>query len=184
MLNIETFFTERLQLRKLTSEIFAEIFANYTDEELAAFLNLKTPEAIINERERFGRGVYSLHRNIVGFQLIDKVTHEIIGSCGFHMWYKDHSRAEIGYYIMDDANKQKGLMSEAVAFVLDYGFSNMKLNRVEAFVGPANIPSLKIMSKFGFEKEGYCKEHYFVNGALDDSVLFALLKKNYLNRHS
>jgi ribosomal-protein-alanine N-acetyltransferase len=179
-MNIETYTTKHLQLKKLTPDIFADIFTNFNDDALALFLNLKTREAIAKERERYTKGVYSPYKNLVWFHLIETATNEIIGSCGFHTWYKDHSRAEIGYNIIEDANKQKGLMSEAVAFVLDYGFNTMQLNRVEAFVGPNNIPSLKIMSKFGFEKEGYCREHYCFDGVIDDSVLFALFKKNYL----
>lgn len=179
MQQMETFTTERLLLKLHTPQVFDTVFTTLSDGEIKSFLALSSEEELAKEKQRFADGAYAQFKNLRWFQLCDRITNEVLGSCGFHIWYKQHSRAEIGYNLKRDSDKQKGLMSEAVAFILDYGFSTMQLNRVEAFVGPDNIPSLKIMAKFGFEKEGYCKEHYCFNGVLDDSVLFALLRKNY-----
>ncbi len=42
-------------------------------------------------------------------QLIDKKTNKVIGWCGFHTWYTDHNRAEIGYGLFDDNYIIKGI---------------------------------------------------------------------------
>jgi ribosomal-protein-alanine N-acetyltransferase len=55
----------------------------------------------------------------------------------------------------------------------------MNLNRIEALVSPKNIPSLKLITNMGFSQEGILKEHYNVDGILEDSLLFGLLKKNF-----
>lgn len=178
-MQIETFTTERLVLKLHTPQVFEKVFTTSCDDEIKSFLGLENDEELAKEKQRFLDGAYAQFKNLRWFQLCDINTNGVLGSCGFHTWYKQHSRAEIGYNLRRDNDKQKGLMTEAVAFVLNYGFNTMQLNRIEAFVGPDNIPSLKIMAKFGFEKEGYCKEHYCFNGVLDDSVLFALLRKNY-----
>jgi hypothetical protein len=39
--------------------------------------------------------------------------------------------------------KRKGLMTEAVSSIIDYGFNKLNLHRIEALVGSNNIPSLK-----------------------------------------
>ena len=73
----------------------------------------------------------------------------------------------------------KGYMKEAMAEVLRYGFDEMKLQRVEAFIEPFNEPSLKLAKHFGFKQEGHLRKHYMKNNVLEDSLVFALLKDEY-----
>ena len=108
---------------------------------------------------------------------MDKSTEKIIGWCGFHTWYLDHFRAEIGYGLFDENFKNKGIMTEAMKAILEYGFKQMKLHRIEAFIGTYNIPSLKLVEKFGFTKEGILRNHYLKNNVLEDSAVFSLLQK-------
>jgi ribosomal-protein-alanine N-acetyltransferase len=70
-------------------------------------------------------------------------------------------------------------MSEAVAAILTYGFNEMKLYRIEAMVADYNTASVRILEKFGFVHEGRLREHYNVNGKMEDSVLYGLLKKEF-----
>jgi ribosomal-protein-alanine N-acetyltransferase len=67
-------------------------------------------------------------------------------------------------------------MKEAVKPILDYGFTKMLLNRVEALIGAENTPSLKILQANNFTFEGTLREHYNVNEVHEDSLLFSLLK--------
>jgi ribosomal-protein-alanine N-acetyltransferase len=71
-------------------------------------------------------------------------------------------------------------MSEAVSRVIRYGFEEMKLFRIEAFVHPTNAPSIKIIEKNGFFYEGHKKQDYLVDGVYEDSLVYGLLKKDYL----
>ena len=70
-------------------------------------------------------------------------------------------------------------MKEGIKRILDYGFNEMGLNRVEAMIGSYNEPSLKLVRSLGFVKEGLLREHYCKNGELQDSIVFSLLKKEY-----
>ncbi|MFS8083042.1 MAG: GNAT family N-acetyltransferase, partial [Ginsengibacter sp.] len=102
-----------------------------------------------------------------------------IGSCGYHNWYIDHRKGEIGYTINKDENKRKGYMGEAVSTILDYGFKIMILNRIEACISPANVASLSLIKKFGFTREGYLRQHFIREGEIQDTVIFSLLKEEY-----
>ncbi len=108
-----------------------------------------------------------------------KTNNETIGRCGFHNWYKDHHKAELGYALSKDDYKQKGYMSEAVRKIIEYGFSTMNLNRIEACVGPENKASLSVIKKNNFTKEGYLRKHYIRDGEIQDSIIFSLLKEEY-----
>ncbi len=86
----------------------------------------------------------------------------------------------MGYSIYDEAHKNKGYMGEALKAVIRYGFEHMGLNRIEALVGPNNGPSLTLIHRMGFLKEGVLREHYVKNGVAEDSVAFALLRKDFV----
>jgi ribosomal-protein-alanine N-acetyltransferase len=42
--------------------------------------------------------------------------------------------------------------------VLDFGFTEMQLNRIEALVADWNIPSVKLLQRYKFTKAAY--RHY------------------------
>ncbi len=178
-MEFETLTTERLILRKSTPEVYSFIFNNYTDDELKLFLGITTDDELNLEKNKFAGGYTTYRISFLFFHIIDKNTNQTIGGCGFHNWYAQHSRSEMGYHISSDDHKRKGFMTEAVKAVIDYGFNNMGLNRIEAIISPNNIASLKTIEKFNFKKEGYLKEHYFSNGVLEDSLIFGLLKSEY-----
>jgi ribosomal-protein-alanine N-acetyltransferase len=70
-------------------------------------------------------------------------------------------------------------MTEAVKPILQYGFEQMNLNRIEACTGPENVASIKILQKFGFKQEGYLRQHYYGKDQIYDSLIFSLLKAEY-----
>lgn len=91
----------------------------------------------------------------------------------------DHERAEIGYVLFEADYNRKGLMSEAIGPIIEYGFKQMKLNRIEAFIGPKNQASIQLISKLNFVKEGQLREHYCENNRVEDSIVYSLLRKEY-----
>jgi [ribosomal protein S5]-alanine N-acetyltransferase len=171
--------TDRLQLRKLDEAAHHFIFNHYSDAQLMHFLGLSTPEELLKEQEKYRQNLTTYNKKMVNFQMILTQTDTIIGHCGFHTWYTDHRRAEIGYALNADAVKQKGFMSEALAPVIAYGFQTMQLHRIEAFIGPDNIASLKLVEHLGFQREGHLKEHYFKKGKMEDSLIYALLQPDF-----
>lgn len=171
--------TPRLDLRIVDPEVYNYVFKNFNENELMNFLNCEDRLALEKEKIKFQKGHSMFNKSFLFFHILEKATQKMIGWCGFHTWYTDHDRAEIGYILYNDAYKNKGIMSEVLPAVLNFGFEEMKLNRIEAFVGPFNEPSLKLMENMGFNKEGQLRQHYKKNGIIEDSVLFSLLKEEY-----
>lgn len=178
-MEFEYISTPRLKLLKLTPEVYKCIYNNYTDEQLKRFLWLKTDEELAFEKQKYKKGIVTYNYSFTNFQLIEKQTETLIGWCGFHTWVQKHSRAEIGYNLLDDSYKQKGYMSEALKAVIQYGFDVMKLNRVEALVADYNIPSVKLLKNNGFTHEGCLRQHYNVDGKMEDSQMYSLLKHEF-----
>ena len=78
-----------------------------------------------------------------------------------------------------DEYKNQGFMTEALKPVLAYGFNQMQLQRVEAFVGLDNVASIALLKKFGFMQEGCLRKHYHSQGINTDSLVFGLLKETF-----
>lgn len=76
-------------------------------------------------------------------------------------------------FSVDAAAEGKGLMREALAAVVDYGFQDIGLHRIEANHQPQNLRSAALLRRLGFEIQGYARDYLFVGGAWRDHVLTA-----------
>lgn len=174
-----TLETPRLLLRELTPELYDYMFAHWTDNEIIGYLGLVSTADFELEKEKYQKGLTSYYLSFKNFLLVDKGSGSITGRIGYHTWKATHSRAEIGYGLYKDEYKNKGFMSEAMPAVLRYGFEQMGLNRVEAFASPLNIPSIWLLEKYGFVKEGLLRQHYGKNNHIEDSAVYGLLRSEY-----
>lgn len=178
-MHFEILQTEHLQLRKLCPEVFDYIYKAFDDQTLINFLGVESAEALEKEKAKYQKGLSTFNKSFLYFQIIDRKTEKIIGWCGFHTWYLDHDRAEIGYGLFDERFRGKGIMTEALTPVIRYGFHKMNLNRIEAFISPKNTASVRLAQKFGFVQEGLLYAHYRKDGVMEDSAVFSLLQGNY-----
>lgn len=174
--------TKRLKLTGFSPQDMTIIFENFSKEDIKKILGHATDEDYQEEAYKYKNGYASYNRSFILFLVSEKTSNKIIGRCGLHNWNKEHNRAEIGYNISDENYKRKGLMTESVSAIIDYGFNKLKLQRIEALVGSNNIPSLKIMEKHRFIKEGLLRKHYHIADKYEDSVLFSILYNEYLDK--
>ncbi|MFK7786620.1 MAG: GNAT family N-acetyltransferase [Crocinitomicaceae bacterium] len=168
-------YTKRLKLRLVTPEIYEKVF-ELPKTDIMDFFGISTDEELSEEKERLERGLQSFNKTFLYFQLIEKESDTVIGWCGYHTWYTQHDRAEIGYGLVSGQYMRKGIMTEALSSVIEYGFDEMNLHRIEAFASPTNVPSVKLLEAHNFQKEGVLKEHYLKDGIYEDSAVYGLIK--------
>ena len=171
--------TPHYTLLLLTAEKYEAFLKTASDEAIMSLMGLPQ-EKVAAERNKAVFGFRTHNKSFHVFVIVDPQTAQPIGYCGFHTWYLEHGRAEIGYGLYSDAYKGKGVMSEIMTHVIAYGFNELNLQRIEAFISPDNQPSLKLVEKFNFRREGQLRHHYFKNDMYEDSVVFALLHTEYL----
>lgn len=102
----------------------------------------------------------------------------IIGTCTLYHIDTNNRRAEIGYALGSEY-WGNGYMREALTLLINFCFSNLNLNRLEADVDPQNISSIKVLERLGFQKEGYLRERWLVGGGVQDSLFYGLLKNEW-----
>lgn len=157
------------------------IYSNFSDDELLAFLGLSTIESLESEKQKYTGGLTTFNKSYLYHTIKYKATNTVIGRCGYHTWYTQHNRAEIFYDIYPEELKRQGIITEALQAVLHFGFTKMSLHRVEAMTATYNTASINTLKKFGFTEEGILREHYLVDGIMEDSLMFSLLKHEFFN---
>lgn len=133
--SFEEIHTEHLTLRIGHPSTMDEIFALPSELEQMWLLGIKDRRQLRIDQQKHKEGLSTHNRKFVHFFIYEKGGNEVIGWCGYHTWYTDHHRAELGYSFFTDEAKGKGWMSEVVAEVIPYGFDVMHLHRIEAMAG-------------------------------------------------
>jgi ribosomal-protein-alanine N-acetyltransferase len=72
-----------------------------------------------------------------------------------------------------------GYMTEAVNLILKFGFNDLDLHRVEANVQPHNAPSIRLLERCGFVKEGFSEKYLNIGGLWRDHERWAIIRENW-----
>jgi [ribosomal protein S5]-alanine N-acetyltransferase len=172
--------TERLILRSLRIEDADFILREWGSPLVTHYMRDEEPLRSREEAEEWLRPLQTPEK-MPGFRwwgIESKRAQELVGTCGFCRWNKQHHWAEMGYDLWPDYWGQ-GLMPEAVQALLRYGFEVMELNRVEATTHTENQRSMRVLEKMGFQREGLLRENYCREGVYNDQVLFSLLRREW-----
>ena len=102
------------------------------------------------------------NEDFIGEVNISNVQRGIIQSCS------------IGYWIAKDC-EGKGMMSESLELVKEFIFNELKLHRIEAACLPHNMPSLKVLLKNGFIKEGTARKLLKINDKWQDHTVLSFI---------
>lgn len=91
--------------------------------------------------------------------------------------------ASLGYWLGRPFTKQ-GIMTEAILVLAPFAFGALRLHRIEAAAMPANGPSLRLLERTGFSREGYARSYLEIDGAWRDHILFARLASDPTSREA
>lgn len=167
--------TPRLRLRCPELDDAAIMFENLTHPEAARFGGKAPPATVEATREKLEKVLATIRAGEgISWALVDIETGAYLGSAGLWRWDKPHFRAELGYEIAARV-WGRGLMPEAVAPILAFGFQRMDLHSIEAKVHPANTASIRVVEKLGFQREALFRENHWNGVEFEDTAVYSLL---------
>jgi ribosomal-protein-alanine N-acetyltransferase len=67
-------------------------------------------------------------------------------------------------------------MTRGVSALVPFAYEGLRLHRIEAACIPTNQPSIKLLERTGFKREGYAREYLCINGLWQDHLLYARLQ--------
>ncbi|MBI3509591.1 MAG: GNAT family N-acetyltransferase [Bacteroidetes bacterium] len=168
--------TKRLLLRAVHDRDSATVFHLYSNEKVMhqrgePLFESKNEalQKIFYWRKLFATG------NGIRWGIEFTSTKKLIGTIGMKKIFHQHFRADIGYEL-DPAWWNRGIMTEAVKAITDFGFEKMKLHSFEANITPGHIASQRVLEKIGFKNEAHFRENYFYQGWWDSGI-WSLRKK-------
>jgi [ribosomal protein S5]-alanine N-acetyltransferase len=174
-----TLQTERLALRKPFLKDAGALLKISQDAAVMAYYGMAPFEGkaeALSEIEWFNR-LFSRAEGI-RWVMAEKGSGNYIGDIGLHNYVRAHARAEVGFKLAQ-SHWQRGLMTEALGPVLNYGFMTMQLNRIEAVVDPRNVACLSLLKKAGFQREGLLREYEREAQGFVDLVMLSVLKSDW-----
>jgi len=140
--------TQRLVLREFQHEDLDALAAILCDSETMRYYPVSFDRAAVADwiqrnRTRYANDGHGL------WAMILKSTRELIGDCGLVRQTVDAvDDIEIGYHVRRDLWNQ-GYASEAARACRDYGFANLKVDRLISLIRPENLASRRVAEKNG-----------------------------------
>lgn len=171
--------TNRLSLRWISAEDVDDVYTIYSDPEVMRYWS--TPP--LADRNAASKLVSEIHesfkrRELMKWGIARRTDDTLIGSVTlFHPDFT-HRRAEIGY-ALGRAHWGQGYMQETLKAVLTYAFEVLEFHRIEADVDPRNSASIRTLERLGFQREGYLRERWQVNGEIQDALFYGLLRPDW-----
>lgn len=171
--------TPRLLLRKFDENDLTFIYNHFKNEFVSKYLYDNEPPKDENEAKWILDWCLDLESEVhIRWCIVNKDNGESIGTLGFHKYDKTNNSVEIGYDLAEGYIR-KGVMSEALKAILDYGFNEFNFNRVHASVAVKNTASNKLLESLGFTLEGVIRDELYFRGKYYDHNIFSLLKREF-----
>ena len=171
--------TPRLVLRWVSEDDIDSLYEILSVSEVVRYMDrgpLPDREAAVAFQREIAEGNESGRMFKWGVALRDSNT--LIGTTTLFNLNLDNGRAELGY-AMGHAYWGKGYMNEALRALLSHAFEVMELRRLEADVDPRNAASIRTLERLGFQREGFLRERWHVNGEIQDALFYGLLRHEW-----
>ena len=147
--------TERLILRPFVIDDFDSFYSFMSDGESTRFFDFSPRQKTHDGAKTLLQWVihsYDSPNPTFALAITDKATRRYVGSSGLAPLKQDHL-AEC-FYSLQRESRGKGFATEATWAVVEYGFSELGLEKIIAYVSPDNPASVRVAERLGMENEG------------------------------
>jgi ribosomal-protein-alanine N-acetyltransferase len=170
-------------LRRFATSDFEDVYAYIGDPAVTRYLIVETQtreqtRAWLDERLRdYDRGPAMTWWP---WALVFRPENRVVGGCALRNFARDARRIEVAY-ALGERYWRRGLMTEALGLLLNFCFTRLELNRVEAMVLRENAASCRLLEKLGFRCEGVMRQRDFFKGMHHDMAMYAVLASEWRN---
>ena len=167
---------ERLYLSPVNPDDY-EIYTKWlNDPEVVGYLSLRT-QLVSLPAER--KALEMLTDGGYNFAIVRLEDNVLIGNVGLGNINEASRRAELGIFIGEAENRNRGYGAEAINLLLDYGFNTLNLHNIELTLNGDNDRALVCYKKVGFREYGRRREGLFKNGKYMDYICMDILDREF-----
>jgi RimJ/RimL family protein N-acetyltransferase len=154
---------------KRTRAWLGDLPSPYTEDDAVSFIR--------------GRTTVRATGNGLSWAVVDPENDVLLGSVGIFDLTDDLAYGELGYWTHPDA-RGRGVMTTAIALVLEHAFEVLGLRRVKAYAAVRNAASRHVLEASGLTEHGVERLGALVAGGRADSVLYDVLREEWARRRS
>jgi RimJ/RimL family protein N-acetyltransferase len=148
------------------------------DAELAHYAGFKTPFAPEAQERWFGKLLEQTGQSMFQFVVSPLGSRSQIGGCGLRSIDRENGSAELSIFMLRGSWGQ-GLGTDAVNALLDFGFGELRLERIYLHVFDYNARAMRSYEKSGFVREAVLRRARFHRGAHHDVIVMAVLRAEW-----
>ena len=166
-------------LRPLTKEDAIQIFELRSNDEVNKYLDRPKAKDLTDALKfihRINQGIKNKEWYYWG--IVPKDGEEIIGTICIWNIILEKRKAEIGYELLP-AFQGKGIMREVLAPVIKFGFENLQMTLLDAFLHPDNLKSISVLENYGFQRDLPAESILDPANKNRQIVIYKLEKKHY-----
>lgn len=148
------------------------------DRQVNLFLETRWVNQDLNKIKEFVNCIINSNNSIL-FAIVVKSNMKHIGNIKIGPINEHYNNADISYFIGDKEYWGKGIATNAIKLVCDYGFNELGLHRIQAGVFDENLGSIKVLKKAGFIEEACFKEALIspINGKYCNHLFFSKINR-------
>lgn len=169
---------KNVRLRPIRREDSALLYKWIVDRELL-ILNSSYMPVSKPDHEAWIESMLTKRSDLVLFVIEDIVEDHAIGTCQLVNINWVHRNAELQIRIGDNESQSRGLGSEAIKLLVNFGFKDLNLHRLHLHVFATNERAIRAYEKCGFVREGLLREAAHINGEFVDVLYMGLLRSEH-----
>jgi RimJ/RimL family protein N-acetyltransferase len=177
--------TSRLVLRTMTGDDVDDIHAYQSRADVCRYMSFepRTRDQVVEKVEKYSTALVLAGDGDFWQLAVERSDHpgRVIGDLYFTVKSVANAAGEIGWTLHPDFTGA-GYMTEAASAILQIAFAELGLHRVSAELDPRNAASAELCRRLGMRQEAYFVEDLWFKGAWGDTVIFAMLEREWAGR--
>lgn len=148
----------------------------FSDAETTRYLAVRAPFSKAMEEKWFDATVEQQGKGSYHFVICLLADDRPIGTAGFQHVNHEDGHASFGISIGEKGEWSKGYGTDALRAICDFGFGQLRLERIELDVYEPNKRAQRSYEKAGFVTEGTLRHAHFSDGEFHDVLRMSLLR--------
>ncbi len=186
---VKGYETERLLLKVLNKEA-APLILSFYEENAEAFEPWEPKRSANFYTLSYHKTFLTVEHNLIAdgkliryWVFLKDHPEEIVGSICFHNILREpYYSCSLGYKF-GQKHQHLGYATESINKCLEIIYNVYGMHRIDAFIMPDNISSLKLIERLGFVYEGTSMSYARINGRWADHLHYALINHNETGRY-
>ncbi|HEY7526276.1 MAG TPA: GNAT family protein [Candidatus Limnocylindria bacterium] len=172
--------SERIYLRPPERSDLPTFVRWFSDAETVRNLAVRAPFSLAMEEKWFEQLIEKQGRDQYMFVICLVPDGRPIGTTDLREINLEDGHAAFGITIGEKAERGHGYGTEALRAICDFGFGQLRLERIHLDVYQDNVAARHSYEKAGFQVEGTLRHGHFADGRFTDVLRMSMLRDEWL----